>query len=504
MARERAGAGTVAVVAALLLLAAGVRVVGLDRESLWFDEIESARLSDGDVAEVCHDSAASVHPPLYFLGLHLVRRAAGSSDAVLRLPSVAASVAGLLLLYLLATEVAGRPAALLALALGAVNPLDVYYAQEARMYAQAAALATLAAWLLWRWLGPGGGAPDPGPAPGRRGLLLAYALTAVAMLYTHYLTALLLLAQGTFALAVLLRRRRWREAGLYAATAAAVATSFLPWIVYVRSLRTSFYADAQMDWMPRPGAGDALAFLGREPFWGLAGGSVWWGPAATGLLVVVALAALLLGVLREGGPAKAGAGLAYASWLLVAPLGLAVATSHLYRPVLLPERFALLVLAPLLVLLASGCVRVRSRVLGSGLALALLAAMATGAVVQAWTPLKTDWRGLAGEWPRDGEPARLVCYPAFIASCVGHYLGRAPEVSAGTAVLTEAPHLAGREVWVVAAADYPFEGRPTDAAAHRRLLALGPVETSVLAGTWRLDRVRVQPVSVPDRVGGGS
>jgi len=489
--------GTVAAVAALLLLAAVVRLVGLERESLWFDEIESARLSDGDVAEVCHDSAASVHPPLYFLGLHLVRGAAGSSDAALRAPSVAASLVGLLLLYLLASDLAGRPAALLALALGAVSPLELYYAQEARMYAQAAALATLAASLLWRWLGL---ARDPG----RPRLLLAYALTAVAMLYTHYLTALLLLAQGTFALAVLLRRRRWREAGLYAATAAAVATSFLPWIAYVRSLRTSFYADAQMDWMPRPDPGDALALLGREPFWGLAGGLVRWGPAATGLLAVAVLVVLVVGLRREDAApgARGRGGLAYAGWLTVAPVGLAVAASHLYRPVLLPERFGLLVLAPLLVLLAAGCVRARPRAIGVALAAALLVAMALGTAVQARTPLKTDWRGLAREWPRDRPPARLVCFPPFIAYCVGHYLGGAPEVSDPATVLAAAPDLAGREVWVVTARDYPFDLRSADAESRRRLLALGPVETSLLASVWRLDRIRVQPP--PDRADGGS
>jgi hypothetical protein len=279
--------------------------------------------------------------------------------------------------------------------------------------------------------------------------------------------------------------------------AAAVAVAFVPWLGYVRGLRRALYADDQMDWMPLPRLEDLLAFLGREPFWGLAGAEVRWGPAVTSLLAVLALILLVLQWWRqrggEPGPAAVGSavGLGYAAWLLAAPVALAAAASYLYRPVFLPERFAMLVLTPFVILLAAACVGQRRPALSVLLAVAVAGTMLAGTVVQARTTLKTDWRGLAREWPRDRSPARLVCFPPYIAYCVGHYLGEPRAAVDRDAVERALPELVGEELWVVAAADYPFAARPADARAYRWLLGLGRRQTRALAAAWRLDRVTV-------------
>jgi hypothetical protein len=331
-------------------------------------------------------------------------------------------------------------------------------------------------------------------------LALGYGLAATAVLYTHYLAALLLLAQGLFAAAWFARRRQTRCLVALVTTGVAAAVAFLPWFHYVRGLRQTLYADAQMDWMPVPGAADAVRFLGREVFWGLACGATRCWPAATAVLPVLLAGVLALAMVRDRRAPESlpVAGLAYAVWLLAAPVALAIAASHLYRPVYFPPRFALLVLPAFLILAALACEAARPRWAGASLAGALAIAMTVGLVVQARAPLKTDWRGLAREWPRDAAPAELVCFPPYIAYCVSHYLGRPLVATDPGTVLRRLQRLAGAELWVVASADYPFPARPEDAASYLRLLAVGPRRTRLLAAAWRLDRVTVGPARTLD------
>lgn len=130
-------------------LALLLRVPTIGEKSLWLDEAYSVFQAERE------ELAAPVfvedpHPPLYYVLLHYWVRVAGNGEAAVRLPSVAASVAGTGLLYLLARLLAGRHVALLAAALLAFSPLDVWYAQEARMHIFVTAFALLyAVALVW-------------------------------------------------------------------------------------------------------------------------------------------------------------------------------------------------------------------------------------------------------------------------------------------------------------------------------------------------------------------
>lgn len=130
-------------------LALLLRLPALSQKSLWLDETYSVYQAERE------ELAAPVfvegpHPPLYYVMLHYWVRFAGTGEAAVRLPSVAASVAGTGLLYLLARTLAGRPVALPAAALLALSPLDVWYAQEARMHIFVTAFALLYALaLVW-------------------------------------------------------------------------------------------------------------------------------------------------------------------------------------------------------------------------------------------------------------------------------------------------------------------------------------------------------------------
>ena len=280
------GFGRAAVVLALLGVGLTLRLHGIGRESFWHDEACSAKYSDTSIAEVLSNNARNDVSPLYHLGLFAWRRLLGDSDVRIRAYSTAWSMVGLLAIFLFANSIGGRRAALIALLLATVNPLSIYYAQEARMYSQAAALCALGSWCLWQWMMAAADCPRPAAW---WTWAIGYTLCAAAAIYAHYLSVLILLTQGIFALLWFAVRRQWTSLAAYLLSGLLVAVAFLPWFLYVCHVIGGFYHPS-LDWIPVPKAGDYLSFLWREFFWGRAQNvrEGWWLPT-------LLLAAIVLG-----------------------------------------------------------------------------------------------------------------------------------------------------------------------------------------------------------------
>jgi 4-amino-4-deoxy-L-arabinose transferase-like glycosyltransferase len=191
----------------ILLLAFALRVHALDRQSFWNDEGLTVHYASTPATELIQRMRVGFHNPLYFLSLHFWMDVVGRSDWAIRFYSLMLSTLAVPLLYTLGRLLYGKTAGLLAALILAANPFAVYYAQEARMYAQVLSLSAgmmLVFILALRrdrpvyWLG--------------------YALLAVGCLYTHYFAALAPLAaavyyvvswlSGRFALESLASRQR--------------------------------------------------------------------------------------------------------------------------------------------------------------------------------------------------------------------------------------------------------------------------------------------------------
>jgi hypothetical protein len=141
----------------------------------------------------------------------------------LRLPSALAGIATVPVAWMIGRELAGRRAAVLAAALVAVNPLFVWYSQEARAYALFVLTAAVAMLCFLRIEQ----APEP-PEPGRSGRgsawTLAFAVSGSLALLTHYFAVFLLIPMTL----LLLRDPRRRRAALPAiALIAAVGLALL-------------------------------------------------------------------------------------------------------------------------------------------------------------------------------------------------------------------------------------------------------------------------------------
>ncbi|MFN8471625.1 MAG: glycosyltransferase family 39 protein [Anaerolineae bacterium] len=123
-----------------------LRVLWLDRQGLWVDESLTLGRTSWVFARLWTDLPLE-HVPLYFMVANLFTKVAGDGDFALRFPSVVAGVVAIPLIYQLSRRLFGVAVALVAALFLAVNPFQVWYSQDARMYPQlvALSLATLLA-----------------------------------------------------------------------------------------------------------------------------------------------------------------------------------------------------------------------------------------------------------------------------------------------------------------------------------------------------------------------
>jgi hypothetical protein len=128
------------------------------------------------------------HPPFYYLLIHFTRQLWGETDFAYRYPSLLLGLLLLPLLYQLGRRLHNRYLGLVVTGLTAVNPLHIWYAQEARMYTLFALLMAGAAYALWRAISGGD----------LRRWLVVYLLVAGLGLYTHYTAVFLIAAQAPF------------------------------------------------------------------------------------------------------------------------------------------------------------------------------------------------------------------------------------------------------------------------------------------------------------------
>ncbi len=122
----------------ILAVALILRLWGVN-QSLWLDEATSIRAAKLGYTQTINDfSRSDFHPPGYYWLAKTWGYVFGISEVGIRLLSVVAGVMVVFIVY----KIAGQPAAWLT----AVNPLLVYYSQEARMYSVATLLAVMLVW----------------------------------------------------------------------------------------------------------------------------------------------------------------------------------------------------------------------------------------------------------------------------------------------------------------------------------------------------------------------
>ena len=201
----------------ILILAAYLRFNGLGDNSLWLDECYTVQFARAGFEGVLTGVASDIHPPLYYLIVHVVILALGASELVVRTPSAIFGILTCFVTFLLARMVAGRRFALLAALLLAVCPLAIDHSREARMYSLLPLMAGITTLAFLKLL----------DGVTRRRILIAGACGGL-LLYTHY-TGHIYFAALLLALMAPLSLNKEARAAAIKALALALAL-FIPWI----------------------------------------------------------------------------------------------------------------------------------------------------------------------------------------------------------------------------------------------------------------------------------
>lgn len=139
-----------------IILVAGLifRLISLN-QSLWLDEATTALTAKMPLADIFTKfMPGDFHPPFYYLLMKYWVLVFGSSEILLRIPSVIFGVATVYFTYLIARKLFDEKTANIVASLTATSGLMIYYSQEARMYSLAAFLVSVLFYLFIekKWL----------------------------------------------------------------------------------------------------------------------------------------------------------------------------------------------------------------------------------------------------------------------------------------------------------------------------------------------------------------
>jgi uncharacterized membrane protein len=404
---------------ALTALAAVLRFSTLGEQSLWYDEaFTPVHVLHAGLGQTLH---AVVHtentPPLWYILEWVITRAFGTGAVALRVLSALAGVATVPVAWALGRELSGRRAALACAAFIAVNPLFVWYSQEARAYALFVLFAALTMLFFLRVI-------RDGPLTERRfPAIAAFALSGSLALLTHYFAVFLLVPM---ALWLVLDSDRRRAALPALGALAAVCLALLPLI--------SAQGGHGTQWIGRWALWSRLQAIPQYYLTGYSGA-----PLGHGVELLVAVAIL--------------AGLGFGLWRVLTPreergvlIALGIAAGGVLLPILLVA-FGADYLAPrnlvaaMVPVTAAVAVVVTARRTGrTGL---LLAGVITVAFLAISVDVSLSPRLQRGNWRdvaralRRGAPNRAVTTVELGSAPLQYYLGPLSNLPRGTSVSVE-------------------------------------------------------------------
>jgi mannosyltransferase len=218
----------------LTILGLFLRLFQLGEWSFWHDEALTVLLARKLPSELIHITASDVHPPLYFL-LVKAFMLFGQSEFIIRLPSALCSAGSIFILYLLGRDLFDERVGQVGAFIIAISPLQLFYAQEARMYAQLLLLTVFSSWCFTRAL--------------RSDNILwwgLFTLGATLASYTAYFALPVFLAMGLYVLLVDKRPKRILH---FVVAIGVVTLLYLPWIgIFFTQTRSVF----DSYWIARP------------------------------------------------------------------------------------------------------------------------------------------------------------------------------------------------------------------------------------------------------------
>ena len=398
----------------LLLLAFAVRLSGLTAQSLWRDEVDAIRFSQGPLTTLFRNfTRVGWNGPLYYAFLRLWIAVAGQTEFALRFFSLGFGLLAVALTVRLARAWFTPAVAALAGLLMALSPYMVWYSQENKMYALVSALVLATVWLFYLAI--------------VKNHWLLWMGVLVALWFTtgvHVMGALLVPVLILFFLIWWpVARRRWRQALVVLVVAVAPSLVALPWagplLIRGGDIGHRFVDLRGMVMMMLHAFSRGILAQGRE------------------LPIVLSLFCLLAGSLlwnewslfrgpynpERGYRPERGYVLALWTWMVVPVLGLYGIS---LRIPMFVDRYLIWIGPAFYVLVARGLEQIRrlSTILWSICLVLMLWLSGRGIVQQTTTPIKSDFRGAAAYVAAHRQPEDLVLFHiSYVRYTFEYYYG---------------------------------------------------------------------------------
>jgi mannosyltransferase len=382
------------IVAGLTALGAVLRFATLGDQAYHHDEIVTAsrvlRVGFGHAMDAVGFSESA--PPLYYALAWLWTQVTGNGEWGLRFLSALAGVATIPVAYFTGRELRGARAGFIAAALVAVNPMLLWYSQEARAYSLLGFFCALSLLYCVRALQ---GAED------EKRDFVAWGVFSALALATHYFAVFPLIAET-----VLLARRRGRAilSGLWIVALAVVLLAPL-------AIHQMSYGHAE--WIGKFSLGHRLAEVGITYMVGetgdIIGRTEQWQPALIPLALAAAAFVLLL--VRGSRPERRAAFVPFAVAAAAVGIPLALAILSAGKDFVL-ARNLLPALVPLLVAVAVALSTERARHLGLAIAAVLVAYSLAFSIHASTSPelQRPDWRAVADHLGEPDGPRATVTW----------------------------------------------------------------------------------------------
>ncbi len=392
------------IVAGLTTVAAVLRFATLGVQSYHHDEVVTAsRILRGDFSHAMNAVGFSESaPPLYYALAWVWTQFTGTGEFGLRSLSALAGVATVPVAFLIGIELRGRRAGLMAAALVAVNPMLLWYSQEARAYSLLAFFSAAALLFCIRAL-----------RSGRRHDFIYWGIASALALATHYFAVFPLLAE-----VLLLLRRRGLRASLAGLWIAAVAALMLaPLAIHQMSI-------GHAEWIGNFSLGHRLWETAATYVTGETGDIIGQPerPALAFVPLGLCLAAFALLAARADRDERRAAGLPLfvAAFALGIPVALALLSSS--KDYVL-ARNVLPALIPLLIVVAIATTLPSARRLGAAVGAALLAFSLGFCVWVSFSPdfQRPNWNAVAARLGEPRQPRAMVTWTLGEAP-LRHYL----------------------------------------------------------------------------------
>jgi mannosyltransferase len=238
-------------IAAILILALLVRLLGVATRPIWYDEAFSILFAEKGIhvmlsgtLTAASGNAAEEHPLGYYTLLWLWMKTFGESLVAARLLSILAGLISVYLVYLIALEfLAETKTAQLSMLFAALSPFLIHYSQEIRMY------SFLAMWLLLATY-----SYQRGSKTGHWTWWAVFSISAALAQYTHNLAAFYLVS-----LAVLpVLQMDWKTLRAVALAGIGSLIIYSPWLV---QLPAQFSKIQNAYWIERPDVSELLTLL---------------------------------------------------------------------------------------------------------------------------------------------------------------------------------------------------------------------------------------------------